>query len=127
MTTKKRYARRRRLEANRLSQQRSTPWSDSDDNRQSQMKAEQTDGQPSDTDIQDRRPVSDFGERQPTERPVTPAAIPMEAHLAITMHLSCLAQGAKISFSGEGDLTLFLKQMSMAGHPNSGHYISAAS
>ena len=118
-TTKERYARRRRSEANRLSQQRATPWSDSDDDRQPQMEAERTDRQQSDTDSQDSRPVSDFSEERPTERPAAPAAapaaIPMEALLAITQALKLSSTNSRTeirppSFSGEGDLTLFLKQ-----------------
>ena len=72
------------------------PWSDSDDDRQPQMEAGRTVGQPTDTDSQDSRPVSDFSEGQPTERPVmpaAPAAIPMEALLAITQALKLSNQG----------------------------------
>ena len=89
------------------------------------MEAERTDRQQSDTDSQDSRAVSDFSEEQPTERSVTPAApeapaaapaaISMKALLAITqaLKLSNTSNRTEIrppSFSGEGDLTLFLKQ-----------------
>ena len=79
------------------------------------MEAERTYRHQSDTDSQDSRPVSDFSEGQPTERPVTPAAIPMEALLAITQALKLSNTGNRTeirppSFSSEGDLTLFLEQ-----------------
>ena len=130
MTARETYARRRLSEANRVSQQRATPWSDSDDDRQPQMEAERTGGQPSDTDSQDSRPVSDFSEGQPTERPVTPVApaapaavIPMEALLAITQALKLSNTGNRTeirppSCSGEGDLTLFLKQFKDIANAN---------
>ena len=54
------------------------------------------DGQLSDTDSQDGRPVSDFSERVSVEQPVTPvvpAAIPMEARLAITKALKLSSTG----------------------------------
>ena len=120
-TTKERYARRKRSEANRISQQRATAWSDTDDG---QMSDDQLDGQPSDADSQVSGPVSVTSDRrledQPDGRPVTPAApaataIPMEALLAITqaLKLSSSAPRSEIrppTFNGEGDLTLFLKQ-----------------
>ena len=89
------------------------------------MEAGRTDRQPPDTDSQDSRPVPDFSEGQPTERPVTPAApaapapapaaIPMKAFVAITQSLKLSNTGNRTeirlpSFSGEGNLTLFLKQ-----------------
>ena len=80
------------------------------------MEAERTDRQQSDTDSQDSRPVSDFSEERPTELPAAaPAAIPMEALLAITQALKLSSTNSRTeirppSFSGEGDLTLFLKQ-----------------
>ena len=93
-TTTERYARRRRSEATKLSQQRAKAWSDMDDDRPLQMSDDKLDRWPSDTDIQVTGPVSDVSERQmedqPVERPAAPAAlaalaaIPMEALLAIT-------------------------------------------
>ena len=114
-TTRERYARRRRSEANRLGRQRATPWSDSDNDRRSPLEEGRADRQLSDTDSQDSGPASDVSERQPVERPVMPAAIPMEALLAITQafKLSNTGNPTEIqlpSFSFEGDLTLFLKQ-----------------
>ena len=117
-TTKERYARRKRSEANRNSQQRATAWSDTDDE---QMSDDQLDRQPSDAGSQVSGPVSVTSDRrledQPDGRPVTPAAtaIPMEALLAITqaLKLSSSAPRSEIrppTFNGEGDLTLFLKQ-----------------
>ena len=89
-TTKERYARRKRSEANRLSQQRATPWSDTDE----QMSDDQLDERPSDTDSQVSGPASDASDRrmdnQPAGHPVAPAApaaIPMEALLALTQAL----------------------------------------
>ena len=58
MTTKERYARRKRSETNRLSQQRGTAWSDTDDGSV-QMNDNQLDRQPSDTDSQVSGPASD--------------------------------------------------------------------
>ena len=118
-TTKERYARRKRSEANRISQRRATPWSDTDNG---QMSDDQRDERPLDTDSQVSGPASVASneriEDQPDGRPVTPAAtaIPMEALLAITqaLKLSSSAPRSEIrppTFNGEGDLTLFLKQM----------------
>ena len=117
-TTKERYARSKRLEANRLSQQRATAWSDTDDELV-QMSDDQLDRRPSDTDSQVSGPASDASDRrvddQPAGHPVAPAAIPMEALLAITqaLKLSSSTPRSEIwppTFNGEGDLTLFLKQ-----------------
>ena len=120
-TTKERYARRKRSEANRISQRRAAPWSDTDDG---QMSDEQRDERPSDADSQASGPASVASNGQmedlPDGRPATPAApaataIPMEALLAITqaLKLSSSAPRSEIrppTFNGEGDLTLFLKQ-----------------
>ena len=120
-TTKERYARRKRSEANRLSQQRATPWSDTDDELV-QMSDDQLDGRPFDTDSQVSGPVSDASNRRMDDQPAghpaapaAPAAIPMEALLALTqaLKLSTPAPRSEIrppTFNGEGDLTLFLKQ-----------------
>ena len=92
-TTKERYARRKRLAANRFNQQRATPWSDSDDDgRRPPMGEEgQTDRQLSDMDSQNSGPASFFRIGQLVEPPMTtpaaPAVIPMEALLAITQAL----------------------------------------
>ena len=97
-TTKERYARRKRSEANRISQRQATPWSDTDDGQMSdgQMSDDQRDERPSDTDSQASGPASvasnERMEDQPDGRPVTPAApaataIPMETLLAITQAL----------------------------------------
>ena len=118
-TTKENYARRRCSEANRLSQQRATAWSDSDD-RQLQVNGEQADRRPSDTDSQTGDQASNFSEEQ-KERPVTPvmpaapATIPMEAQLALTQALEPTNPGLRTeirppNLNGEGDLSLFLKQ-----------------
>ena len=121
-TTKERYARRRRSEANRISQQRATAWSDTDDDRPAQMSDDQLDRRASDTDSHASRPASDASDRRledvPVEQPAAPAApaaITMEALLAITqaLKLSSPAPRSEIrppTFNGEGDLTLFLKQ-----------------
>ena len=89
--TRERYAHRRRSEANRLSQQRATPWFDSDDDRRSPMEEVQMDRQLSDTDSPDRGPVSSFRKGQPAEPPVTtqaaPAVISIKVLLAITQAL----------------------------------------
>ena len=116
-TTKERYARRKRSDANRLSQQRATPWSDTDE----QMSDDQLDERPSDTDSQVSGPASDASDRrmdnQPAGHPVAPAApaaIPMEALIALTqaLKLSNPTLRSEIRppiFNGEGDLILFLK------------------
>ena len=121
-TTKERYARRRRSEANRISQRRATAWSDTDDDRPAQMSDDQLDGRASDADSHASRPASDASDRRledvPVEQPAAPAApaaITMEALLAITqaLKLSSPAPRSEIrppTFNGEGDLTLFLKQ-----------------
>ena len=121
-TTKERYARRRRSEANRISQRRATAWSDTDDDRPAQMSDDQLDRRASDTDSHASRPASDASDRRledvPVEQPAAPAApaaITMEALLAITqaLKLSSPAPRSEIrppTFNGEGDLTLFLKQ-----------------
>ena len=119
-TTKERYACRRRSEANRLSQQRATVWSDSDDG-QLQMNDEQTDRRPSDTNSQIGGQASDSSDGQTTKRPATPvtpatsAAIPIEALLALTQALELAipiprAEVRPPSLNGEGDFILFLKQ-----------------
>ena len=117
-TTKEQYARRKRSDANRLSQRRATPWSDTDE----QMSDDQLDGRPSDAGSQLSGLVSDASGRrmdnQPAGHPVAPAApaaIPMEALLALTqaLKLSNPTPRSEIrppTFNGEGDLTLFLKQ-----------------
>ena len=115
VTTRERYARRRDSEANKLSQQRATAWSDSEDDRPLQMEDGQTGGQLSDVDSQTNSQASDASEGQAAERPATPAAIPMEALLAITQALKLTNTGPRTeirppSFNGEGDLSLFLKQ-----------------
>ena len=119
VTTKERYARRRQSEANRLSQKRATAWSDSEDDRPVQMEDGQADGRSSDVDSQIGSQASDASEGQaaerPVERPAAPAAIPLEALLALTQALKLTHTGARTevrppSFNGEGDLTLFLKQ-----------------
>ena len=84
------------------------------------MKKEgQTDRQLSDLDSQDSDPASVSSVGQPVEPPVTtpaaPAVIPMEALLAITQALKLSSAGNRPeirppSFSGEGDLTLFIEQ-----------------
>ena len=79
----------------------------------------QTGGQPFDVDSQISSQASDASEGQATERPVerprTPAAIPMEALLAITQALKLTNTGSRTeirppNFNGEGALKLFLKQ-----------------
>ena len=118
-TTRERYARRRHSEANKLSQQRATAWSDSEDDSPLQMEDGQTDKQPSDVDSQISSRAPDASEGQAAERlverPATPAAIPMEDLLAITQALKLTNTGPRTeirppSFNGEGDLSLFLKQ-----------------
>ena len=83
------------------------------------MENVQMDRRPCDTESQASGPASDVSEGQmeerPVERPVTPAAIPMEALLAITQALKLSGSRPRTeirppSFNGEGDLTLFLKQ-----------------
>ena len=80
-------------------------------------------GQLSDVDSQTNSQASDASEGQAAERPAVerpatpaaPAAIPMEALLAITQALKLTGTGPRTeirppSFNGEGDLSLFLKQ-----------------
>ena len=86
------------------------------------MEEGQTSGQLSDVDSQPNSQASDASEGRATERPVerpatpaAPAAIPMEALLAITQALKLTGAGPRTeirppSFNGEGDLSLFLKQ-----------------
>ena len=117
-TTKERYARRKRSDANRLSQRRATPWSDTDE----QMSDDQLDERPSDADSQLSGLVSDASGRRMDDQPAghpaapaAPAAIPMEALLALTQALKLSNPTPKSeirppTFNGEGDLTLFLKQ-----------------
>ena len=78
------------------------------------MENGQTDGRPSDVDSQIGSQASDASEGQAAERPAAPAAIPLEALLALTQALKLTHTGARTevrppSFNGEGDLTLFLK------------------
>ena len=111
------YFRRRLSEANKLSQQKTTAWSDSDNDRQLQMESEPTDRRPSDTDSQISGQASDSSEGHAMERPVTPAApaaIPMEALLALKQALKLANTGSRIrqpSFHEEGDLTSFFKKV----------------
>ena len=86
------------------------------------MEEGQTSGQLSDVDSQPNSQASDASEGRATERPVeqpatpaAPAAIPMEALLALTQALKLTGAGPRTeirppSFNGEGDLSLFLKQ-----------------
>ena len=86
------------------------------------MSDDQLDRRPSDTDSQASGPASDTSDRRLEEQltgqpaaPATPAAILMEALLAITqaLKLSSTSSRSEIwppTFNGEGDLTLFLKQ-----------------
>ena len=86
------------------------------------MSDDQLDERPSDTDSQVSGPASDASDRrmdnQPAGHPVAPAApaaIPMEALIALTqaLKLSNPTPRSEIrppTFNGEGDLTLFLKQ-----------------
>ena len=87
------------------------------------MEDGQTGGQLFDVDSQINSQVSDASEGQaaerpvewPVERPSTPAAIAMEALLAITQALKLTNTGPRTeirppSFNGEDDLSLFLKQ-----------------
>ena len=130
-TTRERYARRRHSEANKLSQQRATAWSDSEDNRPLQMEDRQTGGhQLSNMDSQISSQASGASEEQTAERPVeqpampaAPATIPMEALLAITQALKLTNTEPRMeirppSFNGEGDLSLFLKQFDNVADAN---------
>ena len=86
------------------------------------MEEGQTSGQLSDVDSQPNSQASDASEGRATEQPVeqpatpaAPAAIPMEALLALTQALKLTGAGPRTeirppSFNGEGDLSLFLKQ-----------------
>ena len=86
------------------------------------MEGGQSSGQLSDVDSQPNSQASDASEGRATERPVeqpatpaAPAAIPMEALLALTQALKLTGAGPRTeirppSFNGEGDLSLFLKQ-----------------
>ena len=86
------------------------------------MEEGQSSGQLSDVDSQHNSQASDASEGRATERPVeqpatpaAPAAIPMEALLALTQALKLTGAGPRTeirppSFNGEGDLSLFLKQ-----------------
>ena len=82
------------------------------------MEEGQTSGHLSDVDSQPNSQASDASEERPVERPATPAApaaIPMEALLALTQALKLTGAGPRTeirppSFNGEGDLSLFLKQ-----------------
>ena len=82
------------------------------------MEEGQTSGHLSDVDSQPNSQASDAREERPVERPATPAApaaIPMEALLALTQALKLTGAGPRTeirppSFNGEGDLSLFLKQ-----------------
>ena len=86
------------------------------------MEEGQSSGQLSDVDSQPNSQASDASEGRATERPVeqpatpaAPAAIPMEALLALTQALKLTGAGPRTeirppSFNGEGDLSLFLKQ-----------------
>ena len=114
-TTKERYARRKRSEANRFSQQQATAWSDTDDG---QMSDDQLDGRPSDSDSQVSGPASDTSDRQMEDQPAghtvapaPPAANSMKALLAITQALKLSNSTPRLeirppTFNGEGDLTL---------------------
>ena len=62
--TKERYALGKRSEANRLSQQQATAWSDTDDDELVQMSDDQLDRRPSDTDSQVSGPASDASDRR---------------------------------------------------------------
>ena len=100
MTTRERYARKKRSAANKISQQRATSWSDSDgdDERPLMEEAGQTDRQLSNSDSQkDGGSASVSSARQPVEPAVTtpaaPAVIPMEALLAITQALKLSNNG----------------------------------
>ena len=129
-TTRKRYARKKRSAANRISQQRATPWSDSDgdDKRPPIEEGGQTDRQLSDSDSQeDGGPAFLSSAGQPVEPAVTtpaaPAVIPMEALLAITQALKLSNTGNRPeirppSFNGEGDLKLFIKQFEDVAEAN---------
>ena len=125
--TKERYARRKRSEANKLSQHRAAAWSDADDDGPLQMSDDQLDRRPSNTDSQVSGPASDASDKPMEEQltgqpaaPATPAApaaqaaIPMEAWLVITQALKLSSTSSRFeirppTFNGEGDLTLFLK------------------
>ena len=82
------------------------------------MEEGQASGHLSDVDSQPNSQASDAREERPVERPATPAApaaIPMEALLALTQALKLTGAGPRTeirppSFNGEGDLSLFLKQ-----------------
>ena len=126
-TTREKYARKKRLAANRISQQRATPWSDSDgdDERPPMEEGGRTDRQLSDSESQeDSGPASVSSAGQPVEPTVTtPAVIPMEALLAITQALKLSNTGNRPeirspSFSGEGDLKLFIKQFEDVAEAN---------
>ena len=85
-TTRERYARKKRSAANKISQQRATPWSDSDGDDEGPPMEEggQADRQLSDSDSQeDGGPASVSRAGQPVEpavmTPAAPAVIPMEA------------------------------------------------
>ena len=87
----------------------------------------QTDRQLSDLDSQDSGPasVSSIGQQvEPSvTTPAAPVVIPMEALLAITQALKLFSAGNRPgirqpSFSGEGDLTLFLKQFEDVAEAN---------
>ena len=88
----------------------------------------QTDRQLSDSDSQeDSGPASISSAGQPVEPTVTtpaaPAVIPMEALLAITQALKLSSTGNRSeirppSFSGEGDLKLFIKQFEDVAEAN---------
>ena len=65
-TTKERYARRKRSEANKISQRRAAAWSDTDDG---QMSDDQRDGRPSDTDSQASGPASVASNEQMEDQP----------------------------------------------------------
>ena len=94
-------------------------WSDTDNDGPAQMSDDQLDRRASDTDSQVSGPASDASDRRMEDLPVdqpaalaAPAAIPMEALLAVTqaLKLSNPAPRSEIrppTFNGEGDLTLF--------------------
>ena len=131
-TTRERYARKKRSAANKISQQRVTRWfdSDGDDERPPMEKGGQTDRQLYDLDSQeDNGPASVSSAGQPVEPAVTmpaaPAAIPIEALLAITqvLKLSNTKNRPEIRpprFNGEGDLKLFIKQFEDVAEANGG-------
>ena len=118
-TTKERYARRKRSEANKLSQQSETAWSDTDNDGPLQMSDDQLDRRPSDTDSQVGGPASDASDRpmedQPVGQPAALVVMPIEALLAITqaLKLSNTEPPSEIrppTINDKGDLTLLLKQ-----------------